>query len=83
MILTLALPLAFAAAGPPATQAPPHAKPKLVCREGEVELGSHIHSEGRCKTAEEWQLDDTRRDQKPATMRVNSDDGVVHPSRPQ
>ena len=83
MILTLALPLAFAAAAPQAPRAQPPAKPKLICREGEVELGSHIHSQGRCKTAEDWELEDTQRDQKPATMRVNSDDGTLHPSRPQ
>jgi len=83
MILTLALPLAFAAAAPQSPRAAPPAKPKLICREAEAELGSHIHSTGRCKTAEEWQLQDAQRDQKPATMRVNSDDGVPHPSRPQ
>ena len=83
MILALALPLTFAAAAPQSTPAPPHAEPRLICRGGEVRVGSHIHSQGRCKSAEEWQLEDAQRDQKPATMRVNSDDGVPHPSRPQ
>lgn len=83
MLLALAIPLAFAVAAPEPAKAPPPTKPKLICREGEVELGSHIHSQGRCMTAEEWQLEDTRKDQAPATMRVNSDDGVPHPSRPQ
>ncbi len=61
--------LAMALAAEPAPQALP-AKPMLICRQSESEVGSHIHPSRRCKTAEEWAVEDARRDGKPASMRV-------------
>ena len=86
MLIGLAISLALSAVpAEPANSAPqPKPKPKLICREGgEVQTSSHIRTPGRCMTAEEWQMEDAKKDQLPATFRVNSDDGVAHPSRPQ
>jgi hypothetical protein len=33
-------------------------------------VGSRIRRGARCKTADEWALEDARRDRKPADMRV-------------
>ena len=59
-------------------------KPKLICRESEQTLGSHIRTGRRCKTAEEWQQDDARRDQLPTTLRIvpTQADGPPTPQRP-
>lgn len=63
--------------------APP--KPKLICREGEAHLGSHVHSGARCLTSEQWQEEDARRDRVPVTLRVTAEQGDGQPtrSRPQ
>lgn len=51
----------------------PVVKPKLVCREGEKETGSHMHASRRCMTVEEWQLYDEQRGRIPITARVTAD----------
>jgi uncharacterized membrane protein YccC len=82
MIATLATMLALAASEPQFT---PHAeKPKLICREGDQELGSHIRSGRRCKTAEEWQQEDERATAVPTTLRVvaGHPDGTPTAQRP-
>jgi hypothetical protein len=43
----------------PATQQDPE-KPKLICRAGEQQLGTHMRTGRRCKTAEQWQIEDTK-----------------------
>jgi len=64
----------FAAADtPPAAPAP---RPIQICRKSEGEVGGHIHPQRRCKTAEEWAVEDARRDGKPASLRVTEGHGV-------
>ena len=63
----LTLMLAAQAADPPAQPVPQ--KPKLICRESDLETGSHIHSGRRCKTEEEWRQEDADRG-RPASMRI-------------
>ena len=65
--------LAFLVASdaPPAAAAA--AKPALICREGEKQLGTHMHASRRCLTAEQWQVEDARRDRIPITARVSAD----------
>jgi hypothetical protein len=53
----------------------PSPKPKLVCREGESQLGSHVHAPRRCLTEEQWQEEDARRDSVPLTLRVTAGQG--------
>ena len=60
----------------------PPSKPKLVCREGESQLGSHVHVPRRCLTQEQWQEDDARRDRVPLTLRVTAGQGdAAQPTR--
>ena len=83
MSLSLSLLLAAAAQStvPPAT--PPSAKPERICRESERQTGSHIRSARRCKTAEQWRIEDERRDRVPADMRVTEGQNDLGPTRPQ
>ena len=60
---------------------PPAPKPKLVCRGGESQLGSHVHAQRRCLTEEQWQEEDARRDRVPVTLRVTGDQGDGQPTR--
>ena len=65
-----------------AQAAPPSAieKPKLICRADDQMVGTRIHSGRRCKTAEEWQQEDSRRSQIPTTLRIMpTDGGAIQP----
>lgn len=75
---------ALLAAEPQQLSPPVKAKPKLICREGEQELGTHMHTSRRCKTAEDWQQEDARQRQIPPTMRVTEGqpDGAQRSQRP-
>jgi hypothetical protein len=57
-------------------------KPRLICREPEQQLGSHIRAARRCKTEEEWRLDDERNGRIPVTMRVTEGQGDALTMRP-
>ncbi|HYX47116.1 MAG TPA: hypothetical protein VE820_09900 [Sphingomicrobium sp.] len=59
----------------PATAPPSQSKPKLACRGGEIQLGSHVHAPRRCLTDEQWQEEDARRDRVPVTLRVTAGQG--------
>jgi hypothetical protein len=75
MIAALTLMMAVAAQDmPPPLQLPPP-KPKLICRADEQQVGSHIHTGRRCKTAEEWQVEDQRRDAVSPSMRITEGQG--------
>jgi hypothetical protein len=65
--------LALLVAGDVPAAAPRPEKPKLICRDAEKELGSHMRTNRRCLTAEEWQNEDARRDRIPLTARVSAD----------
>jgi hypothetical protein len=68
--------------GEPQTTPPAAPKPKLVCREGESQLGSHVHTPRRCLTEEQWQEEDARRDRVPLTLRVTAGQGdAAQPTR--
>lgn len=78
----LAVTTAAAAAGAdPAPQAPDS---RRICRDSGRQLGSHIRAARRCRTAEQWRLEDDQRAQAPATLRVTEgqNDGQVG-RRPQ
>jgi hypothetical protein len=53
-----------------AAAAEPSAKPKLICREGEQQTGSHVRSGRKCQTQEQWDREDALLTQRPVTMRV-------------
>jgi hypothetical protein len=58
-------------------------KPRLICREDQQLTGSHIREGRRCKTADQWLLEDQDLDRIPPTMRITKgqEDGrpVEHP----
>jgi hypothetical protein len=75
------LALVLLAAQPAAQPADPP-KPKLVCRESERQLGSHVRTGRRCKTPEQWAEEDMDRDRVPVTLRVTAGQSdVAQPTR--
>jgi hypothetical protein len=57
---------AAVAADPPA----PAEKQRRICRGGERQLGSHVRTERRCRTAEEWRLEDETKANMPVSLQV-------------
>ena len=78
-MIFVSLGLLMASAAPGATQ-PPAPKPKLICREGESETGSHVHTGARCLTAEQWEQEDSRRERIPVTLRITGAQGDGQPT---
>ncbi len=72
-IVTIFALLLAAQSAAPAPPAP--AKPVLVCRQGQREVGSHIRSGRRCKTAEEWAKDDAERERAAASAQITEGQG--------
>ena len=64
------LAVALASAAPQSAPAAAAEKPSLICRESENLTGSHIRTGRRCKTAEQWQIEDAKRDRLPPSLRV-------------
>ncbi len=73
--------------GDPAQSVKPQApsRPAKICREGEQVTGSHVRSNSRCLTQEEWQQEDARLTRRPVNMTVTGEqgDGQQAPTRPQ
>ncbi|HVQ08030.1 MAG TPA: hypothetical protein VMS43_06305 [Allosphingosinicella sp.] len=63
------------AADPPA----PVEKQRRICRGGERQLGSHVRTERRCRTAEEWRLEDETKANMPVSLQVTQgqNDGQI------
>jgi hypothetical protein len=68
----------FASASPQPAPASAE-KPPLICRESENLTGSHIRTGRRCKTAEQWQTENSRRDRAPPSLRVTEGQMDGHP----
>jgi hypothetical protein len=69
----------------PASAQPAAEKPKLVCREGESQLGSHVRTGRRCLTRDQWDEEDARQERRPANMEVtdHQSDASEPATRPQ
>jgi len=65
-LATLMFALAATQSAAAAPSPPP--KPMLICRASERETGSRIRHGRKCKTAEEWAIEDAERDRKPASL---------------
>lgn len=76
MVMPLALLVAALAAAPADERAAAPAKPMLICRASERETGSRIRHGRKCKTAEEWAIEDAERDRKPANLRVTEGQSI-------
>jgi hypothetical protein len=57
---------AFASDGPPTGTT----DSRRICRDSGRQLGSHIRAARRCRTAEQWRLEDEAKAQAPASLRV-------------
>jgi hypothetical protein len=57
---------------------------RRICRDSGRQLGSHIRSARRCRTAEQWRQEDEERAQSAASLRVTEgqNDGQA-PRQPQ
>jgi len=66
LALAAILTSAAIAADPPA----PVEKQRRICRGGERQLGSHVRTERRCRTAEEWRLEDETKANMPVSLQV-------------
>lgn len=55
-----------------ATPQPPAETPKAerICRGGTRQLGSHTLTPRRCRTAEQWRMEDEERDQAASNLRL-------------
>jgi hypothetical protein len=71
----MAVAAGFAAADPTAGKQ----DERRICRDSGRQLGSHIRTARRCRTAEQWRQEDEQKAQLPATMRVTEgqNDGQV------
>ncbi|MGZ8311239.1 MAG: hypothetical protein ACXWUR_04165 [Allosphingosinicella sp.] len=63
--------------------APPSPKETRICRGATRTVGSHIRTPRRCKTAEQWQVDDEAKSQLPLSLQVTEgqNTGAVRPPR--
>jgi hypothetical protein len=77
---TAALSLAGIAAAEPAA---PADGPKLICKGGQKVIGSRMRTPRRCRTEEEWRVDEEKASRLPETLRVGAakDEGAPRPQR--
>jgi hypothetical protein len=59
-MLLMLIALELAATEPQPATKQDSEKPKLICRTGERQLGTHMRAGRRCKTAEQWQIEDSK-----------------------
>jgi len=65
---------------------PPAAEPeqRLVCRGGERQLGSRIRTARRCRTPEQWQIEDEAANRLPPSLQVTQGQNDGHaPAQPR
>ena len=61
-------------------ETPPKAdEGRRICRDSGRQLGSHVRTARRCRTAEQWRQEDEEKAQMPANLRVTEgqNDGQV------
>jgi hypothetical protein len=54
---------------------------RRICRDSGRQLGSHIRAARRCRTAEQWRLEDEAKAQAPASLRVTEGQNDGQPGR--
>lgn len=69
-----ALVLVLAAAGALAADPPASSeKQRLICRGGGArQLGTHMRSRQRCRTAEQWQDEDEEKSRQPLSLQITA-----------
>ena len=82
-VTLIALTAGLSAAGTFAMQPPEESsKQRQICRGATRQLGSHIRSPRRCRTAEEWQAEDEAKSRLPPSLSVTEGQNDGRPSRP-
>jgi hypothetical protein len=54
---------------------------RRICRDSGRQLGSHIRVARRCRTAEQWRLEDEAKAQAPVSLRVTEGQNDGQPGR--
>jgi len=86
VVLCAALGVGMVAGPALASPQPPAETPKAerICRGAARQLGSHIVAPRRCRTAEQWRIEDEERAQAASTMRLTEGQNDGHaPRAPQ
>jgi hypothetical protein len=68
---------AFASEEAPATAT----DSRRICRDSGRQLGSHIRAARRCRTAEQWRLEDEEKAQMPTSLQVTQGQSDGRPPR--
>lgn len=70
-IAVLAMAAALSSVAALAAEPPvPAERERRICRGGERQLGSHVRTERRCRTAEQWRLEEERGANRPVSFQV-------------
>ena len=70
MLLMLLGAALAAEAPPPADDKAKPASKTMICREHQRATGTRIRTGRRCKTEEQWEMEDAERERMPTTMRI-------------
>ena len=54
---------------------------RRICRDSGRQLGSHVRTARRCRTAEQWRLEDEEKAQMPSSLRLTEGQNDGHPPR--
>ena len=79
IVLAAGLSAASASAVQPPEEAP---KQRQICRGAARQLGSHIRTPRRCRTADEWHAEDEAKSRLPPSLSVTEGQNDGRPSRP-
>lgn len=82
-VILIALTVALSAAGALAADPPaPAEKQRRICRGATAQLGSHVRTSRRCRTAEQWQEEDEAKARLPISLQVTQgqNDGRQRPT---
>lgn len=82
-VILVALAVTVSAAGAVAPDPPaPTEKQSLICRGATARLGSRVRTQRRCRTAEQWQLEDEEKARLPISLQITpgQNDGRQSPA---
>jgi hypothetical protein len=54
---------------------------RRICRDSGRQLGSHVRAARRCRTAEQWRVEDEEKAQMPASLQVTQGQSDGRPAR--
>jgi hypothetical protein len=81
MLLAAGAGLMVTAALAAADSPPKGEEGRRICRDSGRQLGSHVRAARRCRTAEQWRLEDEQKAQMPASLQVTQGQNDGRPPR--